>query len=275
MSDKENNPVICLHTDRSGLIWFIDSANNLQKMDLLSCLSHIFSSELFSFKPSNYKIFYTDSNLELIVELDRLLSESQLNSNMQIGSPGLFKKYKYNSPLHYLQVLSLASPFEYEMGAWQRICLKFSSTLSLVSAYAEDKHKALELYNQFFLKKYFDFVGLDNGFDAISLISYIVDPRWYANVRRPGRLASFERLMGLGSETKPFKKSKLYKSFKSLDCASFVLKPSLAEKDQVKLLLHFLVRAWLGELGYFTFKPDLFFDNKSIAKEAEKLIGDA
>ena len=53
MSDKENNPVICLHTDKSGLIWFIDSANNLQKMDLLSCLSHIFSSEIFIVKTAH------------------------------------------------------------------------------------------------------------------------------------------------------------------------------------------------------------------------------
>jgi hypothetical protein len=273
MSKQE---VVCLHTDRYGDIWSLQTGSAPEKF------THLASPHRL--RTGNYRVIGVPRNFWLITELYSTLSRTQGNSRLYVGNKNLCKSRKANVE-DALSCMSVLDVHDNLFNCWHAMdnitynhyLMLFLSTPSRIDAVAAN------LYQNHCMRKYFDFLGLNSASTAIRFLDIVQEPRWYLSATRPYRLNKIETLFGLkGRRTKKTKDNFRFigtiQDKLSSDSFLWNEKKYFKEVNTVeragRCIVNFLIRNWLKELGcegYFN--PKLFFSNDSDLEDYQRQFG--
>lgn len=230
-----------------------------------------------------YRVMAVPENYRLITEVHSSLVGKTLKSQLLIGSPLLCRQRKWTAE-QVLNCLSVLSVHDCLSNTWHSMDSNLYNNYLLLRAYAEEGVSDLvkNIYKHHCLKPVFDFMGLKGIEKAITLISLIVDPRWYINPDRPYRFSGFERHFGL--LPRQFEQAwkgllpvdstdRFYRTYcltgivMEMDRHNFVLQDLETGPDGPNMMLKacrrvlaFVVRNWLTSLTRLPyFDPNVFF----------------
>lgn len=272
---------ICLHTEDNGDYWYIDTRGRYAVFDKLDTT--------VTLRPGVYRVLGCPENYRLITELHSRLSRQEAEAQVYVGAAKICNKRKttVKEALSCISVLKVHDSLSHQ---WHAVTSKSFNNYLLLRAYEEEGFSDLvkAVFKHHCLCEHFEFLGVPMHY-AIQLMSMIVDPRWFISVNRPMRMQPFETYFGLAPAD--FGKAwdaKLAKSFtvKSVrtaflmhtlreatdDC--FIRKMVVSagvkgvERQGCKLLVGYVVRNWLEELGLKGyFDPDKFFGQSGLQAE--------
>lgn len=272
----ERQQPTCLHADSDGVVWKIGSGGTLQPY------SQIYTSK--NLPNGTFRLIGCKANYRIITELYSKLRQPEESSTILIGSTSLIypQHASYSTVLSKLATLSV---HDSSVNSWHVMRGREFNNYFLLLAYKEEGYTDLVriLFSYHATCKYFEFIGLSDREAAVGLIAAIVDPRWFVNSVRPNKTDKLESSFGLRLDwfeqhwnlcdavgNTQNRLLQLLTAVHSLDPLSVIHLESqdIVNEEQrtrfeCKLLLRFIVRTWLDELG-----KDVNFDVVKLFKRA-------
>lgn len=262
----------CMHTDEEGTYWYINKHGKLDKFEGFN------SNQALEGGP--YRIIGCPNNYRLITELYSKLGQQQDEAYVSVGSSLVCQDRSCAKTT--LNCISALDVHDNLSCRWHRVNRLSFTTYLLLRAWREEVVGDLTktIYKNHCLSSHFDFIGV-NRTDALQLISQIVDPRWFINLKRPTRTQLLESYFGLtprlfnkawkaGLEIKPNSTTvraaflmNVVGGLNDESCLRQTSKHVDAEtiaRHNCKRLLNYVFRNWLEEMGLKGyFDPDKFF----------------
>lgn len=282
MVSSYTRDLTCLHTDDSGVCWYINTEGGLQTYDKLQ--------SAVGLRSGVYRVLGCPTNYRLITELYSRLSRQEADAKVYVASPrvGKGKKATAAEALSCISVLHVHDSLSQH---WHAVTSTSFNNYLLLSSFKEEGFTDLvtTVYGHHCLSKHFEFIGVPFMF-AMQLIYLIVDPRWFLSTTRPARMQSVEAYFGLtpaafrkswdAGVSKKYSKASVRSAFlldavSHIDSDSFIHTRTAGIKDETervrqacKLMLGYIVRNWLEELGLpGYFDADKFFINQVYRQE--------
>lgn len=186
---KRQEPT-CLHTSRDGEIWIVEAGGNPQPF--------LHLNNPLRLRAGNYRVMGCPANYRLITDLYSTLNRKEEESQVLIGSPAICRERNHTCK-EILNCISVLTTHDSLSDRWHVLDSSGYNNYLLLRYFHEEGITDLvaNVYKHHGLRNAFNFLGLNSLQLAVYLISEIVDPRWFLNLRRPYRLSKLESYFGL------------------------------------------------------------------------------
>lgn len=283
-----------LTLDSHNKLWFLDGKflPRLYK----GRVSNIFKN--FPFRNRNVRVVGFKNNIKLVIKLYELKRKNIINS-LQICGPDRYFYYFRENRIEELLFCIRSVSDNYYFGGWKEFSLKEYPSYAIYSIFNDIHDDAYKDKIYHFLKfhpawPYWSFVSNINIDCLASVVSHIIDPRWFLDFSSRVELAKIERYFGLTG--------KIYKNIVSGKCRGGVRtryldllncwKGKIPDKNSKgsfvwdywfraknsdtadlyasRYFLKFLFLSWLDSLSSRQetfFVPRYFFNNKKYTEE--------
>jgi hypothetical protein len=249
-------------------VWSVSSKGFTTKV-LLEKLDTVFAK-------GRFRVLGLPENYQLITTAYSRFLFKNAPVKLFVGSP-LLCKYAACDPVSLLSRLATISAHDNATNMWHELRTEEYSTYVLLRQYLSEgvSESVCNLYRQHAISRVFRFLELDDLPLVLQVISQVVDPRWFVNVKNPTRTSRLENHFGLKLKHSTDKRitdrqdraSLLVSLVSNLDASHWIWKeitvcsdPEKATMKACKLLLSFVFRNWLSLLtAQPHFNPILFF----------------
>lgn len=198
MKSSTDQLAIKLHTDQTGVVWFADGDRNpvssgVSAVDFVETLRNRTAPRL--------RLIGNHINAPLIMRLRSLVDAQE--GCVEVASPlvchNMAERYDPDIVLYRLRQCHLPA----STGGWHQLNALDYATFSLIAQMQSDKGFLKTSYHLLYnhpLWKPLTFIRGVSGDWAAWLIHTIIDPRWYIDPLRPGRLSKLRAYLGLRPE---------------------------------------------------------------------------
>ena len=196
MTHIKDETTIKIHTDDNGYVWYSDGVGQPQNSEKTT--EEFLRSAVVNKLSAQVRLLGVSRNANLIVEFFKRRQKKEIADIQLAGPNGCVADL--HDPAHILLRMRalILSP---SCGGWHSMTLGEYATYMLLAQMQKNQFEFTVESSTYFklnpLYKLFTFIPAMNETACAALLTTIVDPRWYVDVRMPDRSSKIELFLGL------------------------------------------------------------------------------